>query len=405
MSIFIRAFVVAVVACATQSTSPGGWPQFLGPLGNGSTTELSVPATPTLVEQWRRPAGAARSAVVVTGARAYTLESDGESDILLALDAATGKDVWRAPIGTTHADAVTNGPSSTPAVAGNLVIALGSSCRLAAFNTADGALAWDVDLAQVYKTRFAARQGCSVSPLVHSGVVVLPTGAREANRLVALDLATGKQRWTADGVEMSLNTNTAIRSSNTGAQLLYHYFKAPGLSGLAAINLADGARLWTIDGEAGVSDTAAMPLANGRVLMQTWQGSWIVDASTATPRRLWTTAALSALQVPAVGVGGYIYGFGGNSGEFLACVDAATGETRWTERTYRGALATVGTTLVMQSEGSGLLRLIAADPTKYRELARLQTLKPGAPTVTPPTIAGGRIFVRNLEEIVVTSVR
>ena len=43
--------------------------------------------------------------------------------------------------------------------------------------------------------------------------------------------------------------------------------------------------------------------------------------------------------------------------------------------------------------------------TKYRELARLQTLKPGAPTVTPPSIADDRIFVRNLEEIVAVTVK
>ena len=109
--------------------------------------------------------------------------------------------------------------------------------------------------------------------------------------------------------------------------------------------------------------------------------------------------------MPAVAVDGHIYGFGGNSGEYLTCVEAASGATRWTERTYRGAIAAAGRTLVMQAEGSGLLRLIDADPNRYRELARLQTLKPGATTVTPPSIADGRIFVRNLEEIVAVSVR
>lgn len=59
----------------------------------------------------------------------------------------------------------------------------------------------------------------------------------------------------------------------------------------------------------------------------------------------------------------------------------------------------------MQSEGSGLLRLIATDPTKYRELDRLRTLKPGATTVTPPTIAANRIYARNLEEVVGVVVR
>ena len=58
----------------------------------------------------------------------------------------------------------------------------------------------------------------------------------------------------------------------------------------------------------------------------------------------------------------------------------------------------------MQAEGSGLLRLIAADPTKYRELARLEVLKPGATTLAGPAITNGRIYVRNLEEVVAITV-
>ena len=59
----------------------------------------------------------------------------------------------------------------------------------------------------------------------------------------------------------------------------------------------------------------------------------------------------------------------------------------------------------MLSESSGLLRLVAADPARYRELRRLAVLEPGARTRTPPSIAGRMIFVRNLEEIVATEAR
>jgi len=57
------------------------------------------------------------------------------------------------------------------------------------------------------------------------------------------------------------------------------------------------------------------------------------------------------------------------------------------------------------SEASGLVRLVAADPSAYRELARVQVLPPGARTGTPQSVAGGRIFVRNLEELVAVAVR
>ena len=240
---------------------------------------MTVTATPALVEAWRKAAGVGMSAITVSGGRAYTLESDGEDDFLLALEAATGREVWRAKVGSTHAEGAANGPGSTPAVAGDLVIALGSSCGLAAFSARDGKPAWSVDLAQTYKTRFATRQTCFISPLVHGTLVVLPTGSMQADRVVALDAATGKQRWSAPGVEGSLNTNPSYWEPKSGPQLLYHYFKPPGTSGLAALNLGDGTTAWAIDAESGLSNTAPMPLGNNRVLMQTWQGSFVVEVT------------------------------------------------------------------------------------------------------------------------------
>jgi outer membrane protein assembly factor BamB len=113
----------------------------------------------------------------------------------------------------------------------------------------------------------------------------------------------------------------------------------------------------------------------------------------------------AALPVPAVYVEGHLYGFGGNSAEFFKCVDASTGVTKWSTRIYRGAAVVAGRTLVIQSESSGLLRLVAADPAAYREVAKLSVLKPGASTLTPPAIADGMIFVRNLEEVAAVSIR
>ena len=395
---------VALTAVVSAQSPSRDWPQYLGANRNG-TASFEIPATATFAEAWRKPIGAAMSGISVAGGRALTLSSDGEDDYLVALDAATGRELWQFKIGRTHADAVTNGPGSTPAVGSNLAFVIGSSCRFVAVNTADGRLAWDVDFAATFKTRFAKRNSCFISPMLLGSVVVMPTGSAEADRLVAYEAQTGKQLWSAPGMELSLNTHPAYWEHNGAAQVLYHYVKPPGSSGLAGVNIKDGSKAWEIDAKA-ISNTAPLNLGGGRVLLQLWAGSGVIEfGGSAPPRYVWQNDALIALPVPAVHVGGYIYGFGGNSGEYLTCVDAATGEKKWTSRIYRGALAVTGKTLVMQSEGSGLLRLIAADPSAYRELARITTIKPGAPTLAAPTVADGRIYVRNLEEIVAVSVK
>lgn len=144
-------------------------------------------------------------------------------------------------------------------------------------------------------------------------------------------------------------------------------------------------------------------IGTDRVLLETWPHVSLYDVRTRTP--VWTSKAMAAQRNPAVVHNGHIYMFGGQSSEFLTCVEAATGKVRWTSRIYRGHLVLAGDTLVVLGESSGLLRLVAAEPSGYRELARVPVLVPGARTGTPPSLAGGRIFVRNLEELVAIDAR
>jgi hypothetical protein len=52
---------------------------------------------------------------------------------------------------------------------------------------------------------------------------------------------------------------------------------------------------------------------------------------------------------------------------------------------------------------SGVLRLADATPLAYREPARTPAFNAGAQSTTGPSFAGGRIFVRNVEEMVAYS--
>ena len=178
--------------------------------------------------------------------------------------------------------------------------------------------------------------------------------------------------------------------------------KPPGKSGVTGVNLKDGSTAWSVDAASGMSNTAPLPLGAGRLLLQMWSGSGVFETSgAAAPRQVWSNDALT----PAVFADGHLYGFGGNSGEFFKCVDATSGTVRWSTRIYRGTAIVAGRTIVIQSESSGLLRLVAADPAAYRELTKMTVLKPGAATLAPRSIAGGLIFVRDLEEIVAVRIQ
>ncbi len=100
---------------------------------------------------------------------------------------------------------------------------------------------------------------------------------------------------------------------------------------------------------------------------------------------------------PTVHDDGSLFGFGG---QYLLCVDAATGEPRWREKTNAGGLIRVGRHLVVLGEQSGILRVAFAQPTAYRELARATAFNAGAQSSTGPSYANGRLFLRNVEEMV-----
>jgi outer membrane protein assembly factor BamB len=401
----VRWAAVALLGCTVLSAQPPsqGWPQFLGPNRNGAV-DYDIGPRAKLVEGWRRKLPAGGAGITAAGGRLYTLGSDGTQDLLLALDAATGKELWRVPLGNTHNDALENGPGSTPALAGDLAIAVASSCRVTAVRTSDGQIVWQRSLAEDYKSRFAARGGCAMSPAVEGSLVILPTGASAGARLVALDATSGKEAWASSTLPSSLNAGSGMATLGGVRQVLYHHAKPPGLSGVSGIRADTGATVWQIDSPEGMSDTLPIAVPGDRVLLQTWMNSTLFETG-ASPRAVWTMNELSATGPPPVYREGHLYGFGGNSGEFLKCVDVNTGHVRWSSRPYRGSVLLVGSTLVMLSESSGFVRLISASPAGYDERARLQVLKPGARTFTPPSFAEGKIFVRNLEEVVAIDVR
>ena len=175
-----------------------------------------------------------------------------------------------------------------------------------------------------------------MSPAVEGNLVVLPTGAPAGARLVALDAASGKEAWSSSTVPGSLNAAPGLASLGGVRQVLYHHAKPPGLSGVSGVRADTGATVWQIDSPEGMSDTTPLALPGDRVLLQTWMNTTLIDAG-ATPRAVWTMTELSAMGSPPVYRDGYLYGFGGNSGEFLKCVEIKTGQVRWSSRPYRSA--------------------------------------------------------------------
>ena len=389
----LTVLAAAGAAVSTQSTG-GTWPQHLGP-GRNNVAAVSIPASAKLVVTWRKAIPSGSAGIVVADGRAYTLGSDGEQDVLLAFDGATGNEVWRQPLGPTHADAQL-GPGATPVISGDHIIALGTSCQMQALNRQSRAVVWQLNFGERFKSPLVKRGGCNMSPLLMGSRIVFSTGAPDA-RLAAIDAATGQTAWTA-AVLPSYGGSPGVLSDGGGAILHHHVKQETNTSGITALHPETGAVLWQIEGADGASGMVPIALDRNRLLVERWPHVSLYDLTTRKP--LWTTKEMVANDNPSIHYNGHIYGFGGQSGEFMTCLDASNGQVKWANRIYRGHLVLAGDTLVVLSNAAGTLRLVAPDPGGYKELAKVDVLKPGARTPTPPTVAAGQIFVRNYEEIV-----
>ena len=85
------------------------------------------------------------------------------------------------------------------------------------------------------------------------------------------------------------------------------------------------------------------------------------------------------------------------------CIEINTGQERWQERGFgKGSLLLADGYLIILG-GGGKLALAEANPTEYKEKARFQLFDDKCWTV--PTLAGGRLYLRNQKEMVCLDLR
>jgi outer membrane protein assembly factor BamB len=102
----------------------------------------------------------------------------------------------------------------------------------------------------------------------------------------------------------------------------------------------------------------------------------------------------------AVEHNGYLYGISGEFNEklmHLNCVDAKTGALKWSQKNFGKAAVTLADGHLWIATKKGDVVLVAANPTKYEEKARIKMLAEGCRT--SPTISDKRLYLRDQKNI------
>src|SRR6267378_5850604 len=97
------AILILIAACAAAED----WPQFLGPTRNGvyPAADLAAkwpPSGPAVV--WKKEVGQGFSAPAIAQGRLILFHRIGDKEVVEALDAATGKPIWKFDYATRYRD-------------------------------------------------------------------------------------------------------------------------------------------------------------------------------------------------------------------------------------------------------------------------------------------------------------
>ncbi len=342
---------------------------------------------------WRREVGPAYSGMAVAGGRLFTGESDGSSDFVVALEAGSGREVWRHRLGPVYKGhgGSDDGPTSTPTVAGGRVFMVGPHGVLVALDAASGDLVWRRDLVAEYGAQ-APTWSFSTAPLAWGRLLIVQVGGRSPYNLMAFDQASGDVVWTRDA-DTRLGYSSPLLAELGGVEQVV----VAGDTRIYAVRPADGSPTWS-HAVPKADRSMVMPLPSDRLFVATWDEGLILaverDGGTFRAREMLTTPLLKGTYSPTVPHDGRLYSL---NGSFITCLDPGSGEACWRERAFEGSLIRAGADLVVW--GDGELRVVAADPSAYRERFAAKLAEPTGWTVVAPAYAGGLLYLRQPGEL------
>jgi len=413
----VRACLAALVLLALGSdpsnhlrAAQGEWPQWGGPTRNFRVTSARIARTWPVAgprQLWRRPLGDGYSSILVDGATLVTMVRRGESEVIVALDAATGATRWEhayaAPL--THdgyfdvwLKSAGAGPYSTPLIADGMVFAVGITGKFHALDLRNGAVRWSHDL--VARFKLSDYNAFASSPLPYREQVILPLGGSDQG-IVAFTRATGAVAWQGEPFALGPGSPTVMDVDGRPELAVW------GQKELAGMDPSSGRILWRYPHPAqyGLNISTPVWVSGNRLFISSAYGGGSrvlsltrTDGRT-TPTELWSNQRMRLHFGSALLMGDLIIGSSGDFGPaFLVALNAETGVEVWRDRSFaRAQLVDANGTLVIVDE-HGEIAVASVSHTGLQVHARKELLTSSA--WTPPTVVGTTVFLRDRKDVV-----
>jgi outer membrane protein assembly factor BamB len=370
---------------------------FLGPKHDGYVDETMLAGDEGLgsaKENWRKPVGGGYASFAIVGRLAVTIEQRGPDEVVVAYDINDGTALWQVSNKALFSEMMGgDGPRATPTITDQMVYSLGATGHLQAIELLTGKVRWtanvltDADAENI-------QWGMSGSPLVTGEWVIVNPGGKKGKGVAAYDRQTGKVVW-AHGNQQAAYPSPVLARIEDVDQVLIQ--SADMLSGH---DLATGKELWKTKFEPinGIAVGQPLALPENRVFTSASYGAGAKmvrvgkkEDGTWGATVVWENKMLRCKFSSPIYVDGYIYGLDDG---ILACVDAANGKRLWKKGRYgHGQMLYAAGKLFIQAE-TGDFVIVRTNPKEHQEVASWKVL-PGIKNWNAPALAGRRLLVRN----------
>jgi outer membrane protein assembly factor BamB len=397
-------FVRSADAPPATPAAAGSWPRW-----RGSDFSDRSPDT-GLLKEWPdggpkqlwiyKDAGKGYSGPAIVGGVLFTMGARDAMVVLIALDAASGKELWSTELSTLFRNNWGDGPRGTPTVDGDRVYALGAKGTLICVEAKGGKKLWDVNLKKDFGGAVPG-WGYTESVLVDGDKVLCTPGGKDG-AVLALDKMSGKKLWQSSELTDGAQYASLIPIEHRGRRQYVQLFTKT----LAGISAEDGDLLWR--SEWGGS-TAVIPTPiyrDGFVYVASGYGAGckLVELEAKGATDVYQNKVMVNHHGGVVLVGDHLYGHSDDGG--WKCQDFRSGKELWRHKGVgKGAVHYADGMLYCLGEKDGSVALVKAGPERWDEKGRFKLspqseIRAGAGKIwTHPVVIGGKLYLRDQDLI------
>ena len=398
--------IIGVLALASPRAAAQDWPQWRGPDRDGSVTVFDVPASwpAGLTRQWTVDVGYGYGTPILVGDRVYVFARQGDDEVMLALDAASGETLWRSSYDATFEMMPATarhgpGPKSTPTYADGRLFTLGISGIVTAFDAETGRQLWQMPGGAVQPTYHTGQ-----SPFVDGDLMILHVGGQDAGALTAFEVATGDVRWSWDGDGPAYGS--PIVAELEGVRQIITFTQ----ENFVGVSAETGALLWRRPYTTPSTTTSQTPHIYQNDIIEAGRGNGITrvrvvrEGNAWTTENVWHTDEVSLHLTNGVVIDGVLFGLSHlNSGQYFG-LDLDSGEVLWTSaprQADNAAIVSAGRT-IFSLEADAELVIVPHSRTGFEPVQRYEVAS--SATWAQPTLAGNRLFVKDVESLTLWTV-